>query len=70
MSNREITKIMILQEVGLRELETGYDLDKSLRQVLCTMTLLGYHLIVVFTLSHLEGDVQLCEKILAKELEV
>jgi len=54
----------------LRELETGYNLEKSLRQVLCTMTLLGYHLIVVFTLSHLEGDLSLCEKIVACELEV
>ncbi|XP_065349892.1 tetratricopeptide repeat protein 39B-like isoform X2 [Cloeon dipterum] len=57
------------KEVGLQELETGYNLDKSLRQVLCTMTLLGYHLIVVFTLNHVEGDVQLCERILNNELK-
>ncbi|XP_059491275.1 tetratricopeptide repeat protein 39B-like isoform X2 [Neocloeon triangulifer] len=57
------------KQIGLRELETGYKLDKSLRQVLCTMTLLGYHLIIVFTLNHVEGDTKLCETILQKELK-
>lgn len=58
------------KEVGLQELETGYRLYHSIRQVLCVMTLLGYHLIVVYVLSHAEGDLQFCEEILRSQLQL
>lgn len=32
------------------------------------MTLLGYNLIVLYVLSHQEGDIALCEEILEKQL--
>lgn len=42
---------------------------EGIRQILCVMTLLGYHLIVLFVLSHGEGDTEICEQILKKELK-
>lgn len=42
---------------------------EGIRQILCVMTLLGYHLIVLFVLSHEEGDTKICEEILQKELK-
>jgi hypothetical protein len=54
----------------LQELETGYRLHESLRQVLCVMVLLGYHLIVVYVLSHSDGDLKFCDEILKRQLQV
>ncbi|XP_055922377.1 tetratricopeptide repeat protein 39B-like isoform X2 [Eupeodes corollae] len=53
---------------GIDDLVTGYHLP-GLRQVLCAMTLLGYHLIVCYVLSHQEGDLVFCDEILNKQLE-
>ncbi|XP_046407172.1 tetratricopeptide repeat protein 39B-like [Ischnura elegans] len=58
------------KEVGLKELALGYNLFNSLRQVLCVMVLLAYHLIVVVVLSHTDGDLNFCEEILKKELKI
>lgn len=58
------------KEVGLKELETGYYLFNSLRQVLCVMVLLAYHLIVVYVLSHTDGDLQFCDEILKNQLKL
>jgi hypothetical protein len=65
-----LLSFLFSQEVGLQELETGYRLYHSIRQVLCVMTLLGYHLIVMYVLSHAEGDLQICEEILRSQLQV
>ncbi|XP_069693865.1 tetratricopeptide repeat protein 39B-like [Periplaneta americana] len=58
------------KEVGLQELEIGYRLHHSIRQVLCVMTLLGYHLIVVYVLSHTDGDLVFCDEILKNQLQL
>lgn len=58
------------KEVGLRELETGYQLHHSIRQILCVMTLLGYHLMVVYILSHTDGDLEMCNEILRSQLQL
>lgn len=42
----------------------------GIRQVLCVMTLLGYHLIVCYVLSHQEGDLEFCDKTLREQLAV
>lgn len=55
---------------GLRELEAGYKLQHSIRQVLSVMTLLGYHLIVVYVLSHAEGDLSFCDEILRSQMQL
>lgn len=34
------------------------------------MTLLGYHLVLIYVKSHLEGDTKLCEEILREQLKV
>ncbi|XP_049316396.1 tetratricopeptide repeat protein 39B isoform X3 [Bactrocera dorsalis] len=52
---------------GLADLKTGYHLS-GLRQVLCAMTLLGYHLIVCYVICHQEGDLELCHSILEEQL--
>lgn len=52
---------------GIDDLITGYHLP-GLRQVLCAMTLLGYHLIVCYVLSHQEGDLEFCDEILNTQL--
>lgn len=54
--------------VGLEELEYGYNLKHGIRQILCVMTLLAYNLIVTYAISHKEGDLVLCEKILKEQL--
>lgn len=54
---------------GLQDLEDGAKMS-GLRQVLCVMTLLGYHLIVCYVLSHQEGDLDFCDKVLQKQLSV
>ncbi|KAF4527043.1 hypothetical protein B566_EDAN001591 [Ephemera danica] len=58
------------KDIGLRELETGYRLHESLRQVLCVMVLLGYHLIVVYVLSYNDGDLNFCDEILRHQLQM
>lgn len=55
------------KEHGLLDLTQGYKM-KGIRQILCTMTLLGYHLIVMHVLSHKEGDMGICQDILDKQL--
>jgi len=34
------------------------------------MSLLGYHLVVVYAVSHSEGDLQFCDEILRNQLQV
>ncbi|KAJ1519416.1 hypothetical protein ONE63_004708 [Megalurothrips usitatus] len=53
---------------GLQELEHGFKLKTGLRQILCVMMLLAYNLLVVYVLSHTDGDLELCEKILEEQL--
>ncbi|KAL1493308.1 hypothetical protein ABEB36_011387 [Hypothenemus hampei] len=53
---------------GLNELIEGYQLN-GIRQILCTMTLLGYNLIVLPVLSHREGDTVICQDILDNQLK-
>ncbi|GAB0088499.1 tetratricopeptide repeat protein 39B [Sergentomyia squamirostris] len=55
------------KEVGMRELMAGYHL-KGIRQVLCVIGLLGYHLIVRYVLGHKEGDLAFCDEILEEQL--
>ncbi|CAG9766937.1 unnamed protein product [Ceutorhynchus assimilis] len=56
------------KENGLTDLIEGYQLN-GIRQILCTTTLLGYNLIVMHVLSHKEGDIAICEKILRQQLK-
>ncbi|XP_050314253.1 tetratricopeptide repeat protein 39B-like isoform X2 [Anthonomus grandis grandis] len=56
------------KEQGLTDLTEGYQLN-GIRQILCTMTLLGYNLIVMHVLSHKEGDILICEDILDRQLK-
>lgn len=56
------------KELGLQDLNKGYKMG-GLRQILCVMTLLGYHLIVLYVLSHHEGDLIVCEEILQTQLK-
>ncbi|KZC12619.1 Tetratricopeptide repeat protein 39B, partial [Dufourea novaeangliae] len=56
------------KEYGLSELEAGYKERRGLRHVLCAMILLSYNLIVSFVLSHKDGDLEWCEKVLEDEL--
>lgn len=57
------------KESGMKDLIAGSQMN-GLRQVLCVMTLLGYHLIVCYVLSHQEGDLVFCDEILEKQLSV
>lgn len=52
----------------MQELQEAYDMQ-GLRQILSVMTLLGYHLFVMYVLTHQEGDIKLCVEILQKELK-
>lgn len=56
------------RKFGLSELEQGCNLKNGIRQILCVMMILAYNLIVTYTISHREGDLILCEKILKEEL--
>ncbi|KAK6618647.1 hypothetical protein RUM43_013038 [Polyplax serrata] len=56
------------RKLGLEELEQGCNLKNGIRQILCVMMVLAYNLIVTYTISHREGDLVLCEKILKEEL--
>lgn len=57
------------KQAGLQDLLAGSKMT-GLRQVLCVMTLLSYNLIVCYVLSHQEGDLEFCDKMLAQQLEV
>lgn len=57
------------QQNGMQDLILGSQMD-GIRQVLCVMTLLGYHLIVCYVLSHREGDLEYCDRLLTKQLTV
>lgn len=54
----------------MSELHKGYDDRRGIRQVLCAMNLLSYHLIVSFVLSHTDGDLEWCENALNQELSL
>ncbi|XP_021926288.1 tetratricopeptide repeat protein 39B-like isoform X2 [Zootermopsis nevadensis] len=58
------------KEVGIHELEMGYRLHHSVRQVLCVMALLAYHLLVLYVLSHTDGDIEFCDEILKSQLQL
>lgn len=58
------------QSVGLSELEKGYELETSIRRVLCAIVLLGYHLIIVYVLSNGEGNLVQANAILEEQLKV
>lgn len=57
------------KQVGMNDLIAGSRMA-GIRQVLCVMTLLGYHLIVCYVLSHQEGDLAFCDNILTEQLKV
>lgn len=58
------------RSVGLSELEKGYELETSIRRVLCAIVLLGYHLIVVYVLSNGEGNLVQANAILEEQLKL
>ncbi|KAL1130380.1 hypothetical protein AAG570_013318 [Ranatra chinensis] len=58
------------KEIGLRELNACYRLHEGIRQVLSVMTLLTYNLIVVYILSHTDGDLDMCDEILQCQLKL
>ncbi|XP_075219598.1 tetratricopeptide repeat protein 39B-like [Lycorma delicatula] len=58
------------KELGMNELFKCYNLDEGLRHILSVLTLLTYNLIVVYVLSHCDGDLQLCDEILTKQLKI
>uniref|UniRef100_A0A0K8TME9 Uncharacterized protein n=1 Tax=Tabanus bromius TaxID=304241 RepID=A0A0K8TME9_TABBR len=57
------------KQMGMRDLVTGYRMA-GIRQVLCVMTLLGYHLVVCHVLSHQEGNLQFCDEILREQMKL
>lgn len=58
------------RKVGLEELEQGYNMKNGIRQILCVMTILAYNLIVTYAISHNDGDLALCDKILTEQLRL
>ena len=58
------------QEIGLKELLKGYQLETSVRRSLCAMVLLGYHLLVVYVLGNADGDLVQASAILDDQLKV
>ena len=62
--------LLFFQNYGLSQLQAGYDERRGLRQVLCAMTLLSYNLIIMFFLSHSDGDLDWCERALNEELSL
>ena len=58
------------QDIGLRELESGFALTESIHRSLCSLVLLGYHLIATYFLSNSEGDLPAAERILSEQLAV
>lgn len=58
------------KDYGLAELQAVSKERRGLRQVLCATSLLSYNLIVSFVLSHTDGDLDWCEKVLEEELSL
>ncbi|KAF7992091.1 hypothetical protein HCN44_001416 [Aphidius gifuensis] len=58
------------KEYGLRELQSGYEDRRGLRQILCSMTLFSYHLIASFILSSSDSDLSWSEEALQNELSL
>lgn len=57
------------KQTGMQDLIAGSRMT-GIRQVLCVMTLLGYHLIVCYVLSHQEGDLDFCDQTLNEQLQM
>lgn len=57
------------KKTGIHDLKVGHQMN-GIRKVLCVMTLLAYNLIVCYVLSHQEGDLDFCDEILKKQLQV
>lgn len=57
------------KQTGIHDLKVGHQMN-GIRKVLCVMTLLAYNLIVCYVLSHQEGDLDFCDEILKKQLQV
>ncbi|XP_065556695.1 tetratricopeptide repeat protein 39B-like isoform X2 [Artemia franciscana] len=55
---------------GLEELERGYNLENSMRRILCAMVLLGNHLIMAYVLGTGEGDLKLADRIVTEQLQL
>ncbi|XP_017853629.1 tetratricopeptide repeat protein 39B isoform X3 [Drosophila busckii] len=57
------------RNTGLKELQKGYQ-ENGLRQILCALSLLGFHLMVVPMLSERQclSDLDLCDKIVMAQL--
>ncbi|KAJ8665419.1 hypothetical protein QAD02_007081 [Eretmocerus hayati] len=55
---------------GLAQLQAGFEERRGLRQIMCAMTLLSYHLIITFFLSHSDGDLDWCERALDEQLSL
>ncbi|CAL8082014.1 unnamed protein product [Orchesella dallaii] len=58
------------RETGLKQLSIGCGLRGSLRQILCAMVLLGFHLFVLYVLGYGDGDLELAEVIIQDQLSV
>lgn len=56
------------KEQGLGELELCYQVPHGLRHVLCVLTMLTYHLVVVYVFSQEEGDLEFCDAALRQQL--
>ncbi|CAL4075397.1 unnamed protein product, partial [Meganyctiphanes norvegica] len=56
--------------LGLSELEKGFALEGSMRQVLCALVLLGYHLIGTYVLGTSEGNLVLTQKIIDNQMQL
>lgn len=56
------------KERGLKELHLGYGLTDGIRNILSVLALLTYHLIVLYVVSHSDGDLEFCEEILRTQL--
>lgn len=54
----------------MKQLQIGCDLRGSLRQILCAMVLLGFHLFVAYVLGYGDGDLDLAEVIIQDQLSV
>lgn len=66
-----ILKILcLLQYLGLSELQKGFELEGSLRRVLCALILLGSHLVFAYVLGTADGDIELAKSILDDQLTV
>lgn len=59
-----------LQEQGLSELQSCYQVTLGLRHVLCVLTMLTYNLVVIYVFSQEEGDLEFCDIALRQQLAV